>query len=79
MRSDPLSAINSVAVAIGRFASLHEMLAYALDRALEVVETEAGGIYLLDEDRDELTLVIHRGLPAALIDDIRCLKLGEGL
>jgi hypothetical protein len=26
MRSNPLSAINSVAVAIGRFSSLHDML-----------------------------------------------------
>ena len=79
MRSDPLSAINSVAVAIGRFASLHEMLEYALDRVLEVVDTEAGGVYLLDEQREELTLVVHRGLPDALIDDIRTVKLGAGL
>jgi two-component system, sporulation sensor kinase E len=79
MRSDPLSAINSVAVAIGRFASLHDMLEYALDRVLEVVETEAGGVYLLDEQREELTLVVHRGLPEALIDDIRNVKLGAGL
>ncbi len=79
MRCDPLSAINSVAVAIGRFASLHEMLEYALDRVLEVVETEAGGVYLLDEQREALTLVVHRGLPDALLDDIRTVKLGEGL
>ena len=79
MRSNALSAINSVAVAIGRFSSLDAMLGYALDRVLEVVETEAGGVYLLDEARQELTLVVHRGLPKALIDDIRCLKLGEGL
>jgi len=78
-RSNPLSAINSVAVAIGRFGSLQEMLEYALDRVLEVVETEAGGVYLLDEARQELTLVVHRGLPDALINDIRCLRLGEGL
>jgi two-component system, sporulation sensor kinase E len=79
MRSDPLSAINSVAVAIGRFASLRDMLEYALDRVLEVVETEAGGVYLLDEQREELTLVVHRGLPDTLIRDIRTVKLGEGL
>lgn len=79
MRSDPLSAINSVAVAIGRFTSLEAMLAYALDRVLEVVETEAGGVYLLDPECDELTLVVHRGLPDQLVEDIRHLKLGEGL
>ncbi len=79
MRSNPLSAINSVAVAIGRFASLHDMLEYALDRVLDVVDTEAGCVYLLDEQREELTLVVQRGLPEALLHDIRAVKLGEGL
>jgi hypothetical protein len=35
MRSNPLSGINSVAVAIGRFSNLDDMLGYALDRVLE--------------------------------------------
>ena len=78
-RANPLSAITSVAVAIGRFASIEEMLVYALDCVLEVVETEAGGVYLLDDDRGALTLVVHRGLPDALVEDIRHVKLGEGL
>src|SRR5581483_6604439 len=39
----------------------------------------AGGVYLVDEDREVLTLVAHRGLPEALVQDIRCLRLGEGL
>ena len=79
MRSNPLAAINSVAVAIGRFSSLQEMLEYALDRVLDVVQTEAGGVYLLSEDREELNLVVHRGLPEALWRAIDHLKLGEGL
>jgi two-component system, sporulation sensor kinase E len=76
---NPLAAINSVAVAIGRFTSVQEMLEYALDRVLEAVDTEAGGIYLLDEAQSVLTLVAHRGLPTAVISDIRRLRLGEGL
>ena len=79
MRSNPLAAINSVAVAIGRFSGLQEMLEYALDRVLDVVQTEAGGVYLLSEDREELNLVVHRGLPEALWRAIDHLKLGEGL
>jgi two-component system, sporulation sensor kinase E len=79
MRADALAAINSVAVAIGRFASLDEMLGYALDRVLDVVGTEGGCVFLVDEKREELTLVVQRGLPDALVHDIRHIKLGEGL
>jgi signal transduction histidine kinase len=79
MRSNPLAAINSVAVAIGRFSGLQEMLEYTLDRVLDVVQTEAGGVYLLSEDREELNLVAHRGLPEGLWRAIEHVKLGEGL
>jgi two-component system, sporulation sensor kinase E len=79
MGLNPLAAINSVAVAIGRFSDLQEMLEYVLDRALDVLQAESGGVYLLDEDREELTIAAHRGLPEALVRDIDHLKLGEGL
>lgn len=55
------------------------MLAYALDKVLDVVQTESGCVYLLDEDGQELTLIVHRGLPDALMHDIRHIRLGEGL
>jgi two-component system, sporulation sensor kinase E len=79
MATNPLAAINSVALAIGRFPSLREMLDYALGKVLEVVETEAGSVYLLDEERAELSLVVHRGLSRAAWNDFDHLKLGEGL
>jgi len=79
MRTGPLAAINSVALAIGRFATLDEMLEHALTKVLEVVQTDAGGIYLLDEDKGELDLVVHRGMSEAVWRDFDRLKLGEGL
>jgi PAS domain S-box-containing protein len=79
IRTEPLAAINSVALAIGRFATLGEMLDYALRKVLEVVQTEAGSVYLLDEDRGELTLAVTHGLSAAARQDFDRLKLGEGL
>jgi len=79
MATNPLAAINSVALAIGRFSSLRDMLDYALGKVLEVVETEAGSVYLLDEAAGELTLVVHRGLSDAAWLDFDHLKLGEGL
>jgi PAS domain S-box-containing protein len=77
--ANPLAAINSVALAIGRFSSLDEMLEYALGKVLEVVQAEAGGVYLLDDQRQELDLVVHRGLSKNITQDLDRLKLGEGL
>lgn len=79
MRTEPLAAITSVAVAIGHFATLHEMLDYALRKVLEVVQTEAGSVYLLDESRGELTLAVAHGLSEEARRDFDRLKLGEGL
>lgn len=79
VRTNPLAAINSVALGIGRFASLTDMLDHALGQVLEVLQTEAGGVYLLDEERGELSLVVHRGLSELAFRDFDHLGLGEGL
>lgn len=79
MSTNPLAAINSVALAVGSFSSLHAMLDYALAKVLEVVQTEAGSVYLLDEDHDELVVAVHRGLSPTAFRDFDRLKLGEGL
>lgn len=79
MRTEPLAAINSVALAIGTFDSLTEMLEHALTKVLEVVAAEAAGIYLLDEERGRLTFAVHRGLSQRASDDFDGLLLGEGL
>lgn len=79
MRTEPLAAINSVALGIGHFASLEAMLEHALNKVLEVVQTDAGGVYMLDDERGELNLVVHRGMSEAVWRDFDRLKLGEGL
>lgn len=79
MRTEPLAAINSVALSIGRFATLDAMLEHALGKVLEVVQTEAGSVYLLDEERSELTLAVTSGLSEDARRDFDRLKLGEGL
>lgn len=79
MSANPLAAINSVALAIGRFSSLDAMLEHALAKVLEVVRAEAGGVYLLNEERQELSLVVHRGFSDEVTRDLDHLKLGEGL
>ena len=79
MRTEPLAAINSVALAIGRFGTVDDMLDHALRKVLEVVQTEAGSVYLLDEERGELVLAVSSGLSPAARQDFDRLKMGEGL
>lgn len=79
MRTEHLAAINSVALGIGRFASLDELLDYALRKVLEVVQTEAGSVYLLDEGRGDLMLAVSHGLSPEVQQDFDHLQLGEGL
>ena len=79
MRTEPLAAINSLALAIGRFDSLQEMLRYALAKVLEVVEADAAGVYLLDEERGHLTFAAQQGLSDAASHDFDALPVGEGL
>jgi hypothetical protein len=63
----------------GPFSTIHKMLEYALDLVLDAVRAEAGGVYLLDEDREALELTVHRGLPEARVREIEHLELGQGL
>jgi len=63
----------------GPFSTIHKMLEYALNLVLDAVRAEAGGVYLLDEDREALELTVHRGLPAARVREIEHLELGQGL
>lgn len=79
IRTEPLAAINSVALSIGTFSTLKETLEHALAKVLEVVPAEAAGIYLLDEERGRLTFAVHRGLSQEASDDFDGLMLGEGL
>jgi two-component system, sporulation sensor kinase E len=77
--TNPLAAINAVALAIGRFSSLDEMLDHALRKVLEVVQAEAGALYLLDEEHGELSMAMHHGLSERAWRDFDHLRLGEGL
>ena len=79
MRTEPLAAINSLALAIGSFDSLQEMLKHALAKVLEVVDADAAGVYLLDDERGCLTFAAQQGLSDEASHDFDGLAVGEGL
>ncbi len=78
-RTRELAALNAVASVVSRSLDLHQVLTIALDKTLEVMEIEAGGIYHFQEDALTLTIAAHKGLSAQFVAEIDNLEVGEGL
>ncbi len=77
-RTKELEALNAIASVVGRTLELQKILEDALNKILEVLEIEAGGIYLLDEAKKVLTIETHKGLSDDFVEGINHLKVGEG-
>jgi signal transduction histidine kinase len=78
-RTKELTALNAIAAVVSRSLDLHSILTDALDKTLEVMEVDAGGIYLLQEDAQQLTIAARKGLNARFVAEFDNLKVGEGL
>jgi signal transduction histidine kinase/ligand-binding sensor domain-containing protein len=77
-RTKELAALNAVAAVVSRSLDLRRVLTNALDKALEVMGVEAGGIFLLQEDAQVLTIAAHKGLGTQFVAQVDNLKVGEG-
>jgi nitrate/nitrite-specific signal transduction histidine kinase len=77
-RTKELAALNAIATVVSQSLDLDEVLTDALDKTLQLMEIEAGGIYLLDEVAGVLTVAVHHGFSAEFVARIDQLKLGEG-
>ena len=77
-RTKELAALNAIATVVSQSLDLDEVLNDALDKTLQVMEIEAGGIYLLDEQAGELIVAAYRGFSPEFVAEINKLKLGEG-
>ncbi len=82
-RTSELAALNAIAAVVSSSLDLEEILNAALDKTLEVMGIEAGGIYLLGEadSRGEeglLTVAAHKGTGPGFVKGIDNLKVGEG-
>lgn len=77
-RTRVLSTLIDIAAAVNQTLDLQETLNHSLEKTLEVLRIEAGGIYLLDEKQQELQLAVHRGYTPELITEMDHLAVGEG-
>jgi len=78
-RSRELVALNAVAAATNRAQRLEVLLADAVERVIECIKADGGGIRLLDPTSGELSLSISRGLSEAYVNKVNGLRLGEGI
>jgi GAF domain-containing protein len=78
-RTHELQALNAVAAVVSHSLDLERILGDALDKTLEVMGTEAGGIYVMDEREGVLNVAAHRGFSPGFVNAINGLAVGEGL
>jgi signal transduction histidine kinase len=73
-----LQAINTVSSIVTESLELEQILKDALDKVLEVTGLDAGLIFLLDKQSQELILTAYRGVSKESAAGVDRLKLGEG-
>ncbi len=77
-RAAELSTLYAVASTVSQSLDLDEVLNNALDEVLQVMQTDVGWIYLVDDEMEGLTLSAQRGLDPTLLQEVRWLRFGEG-
>jgi GAF domain-containing protein/HAMP domain-containing protein len=78
-RTKELATLSAIAAVVSGSLDLEEILSDALDKSLQVMEVEAGAIYLLDSEAGVLTVAAQRGFSREFVAEIDRLKVGEGL
>lgn len=76
-RTRELATLNQIAGVVSRSLDLNEILRDALGKTLQVMEIEAGGIYLLDPESGLLNVAAYEGVSKHFVRGIDGLKLGE--
>jgi PAS domain S-box-containing protein len=78
-RHRQMIALNAMSNTVNRSLHLDEIMAAALDKALEVMDLEMGWIRLIDEDLGMLMLGPTRGVPNDVLDRLEPLQVGEAI
>jgi len=76
-----LTILNAISMAVGSSLDLDEVLQCTIDRILEIFEPDSVRIYILDDERQILNLVAHKGLSHKFISKsfVISRKVGDGL
>ncbi len=77
-RTRELSVLNAIATVVSRSLEIEEILSNALEKTLDLMGIEAGGIYLLDGESGLLSIASYRGFSESFSSEIDQLRVGEG-
>jgi PAS domain S-box-containing protein len=75
---EDLSALNTIAGVVTQSLDLDTVLGSALDKTLEIMRWNTGGILLLNRENETLYYRVHRGLSDGFVRDMY-FRLGEGI
>ena len=78
-RNEDLALLNNIAEVLTSSLKLDEILHKTLSLVMDYMEVESGEIFLLEDDRQTLRLVLHRGQAAEAFWTRNRFTLGEGL
>jgi two-component system, NarL family, sensor histidine kinase DevS len=78
-RNQDLALLNDVASALTSSLELDEILNKTLALVMNYLRMEAGEIFLLDDDKQTLRMVLHRGQAAEAFWTMNRFTVGEGL
>lgn len=73
-----LLALNTISSVVSQSLDLDTVLRSALDKTLEIMKVDTGGILLWDEERQMLCYRVYHGLSDGYVQGV-CCRLGEGV
>jgi len=76
-RNRELAILNALATVVSQSLNLDEILNASLDKVLELMHLDVGGIYLADPVRRKLDLVAHRGISKEFAQAIESISVDE--
>ncbi|MDM8522385.1 ATP-binding protein [Desulfococcaceae bacterium HSG8] len=76
-----LAALNAISKTVSSSLELNEVLDSTIEIVLEILDADSARIYLLNDKKDCLNLVAHRGLSeeTTMLSHMKCRKVGDGL
>lgn len=74
-----LAALNAISGLTTQSMDIRQVLAFAADKTMDVMDVDAVRIYLLNDGADVLSLQVGRGLSQRFMTAVRRVKLSEGL
>jgi PAS domain S-box-containing protein len=78
-RTQELAALYDVTAVASASLDLETVMEQSLDRVLEVMGCQIGGIHLVSEAKDEMYLALWRNIPYEVVAEIQTMSVGSGV